>query len=832
MLRTKILTGLLFLVGLISPVLAHATACPTGYSNSKVFYIDTQQFGSTLTGFPVLLAYNGVTQSVTTLSGEVTSYTLPDLKASGSGGKILSSGNDIVFCDALSGGNLLNFQRRVYTGTTGAAEFYVGRTLVPSTTPTAIWMFYGKASDSDHSNNAAVCTASHYVFMEGYGNGSTLDLTDWCGTYTPVNNGATATTGYIAGGASMLASGPQYIDAGASITSTVVTAEGWIKPTSNNSCKTIVGNNDGNNGFRLNAGSVGSGGGGCNGGETGVSFDVNNGGSDTFMFTPAQVIQNSVWTFVAGVGGYGGVSLAYVNGINQTVNVTTSGTGTMGNSSLNINIGRDPHNFGGAFGNLPMNGSVDEVRVANVAQSADWESANFQTQSNPTGFAVMTDAITPTGMTSGAYCIPLTINHTQIPNTDQTNFPLLVRGTYPWMAYTSSGGFAVNGNGGKDIQFFSNSTCSTALSFERVFYTSSTGDSAWRVEIPTASHTSDTTVYVKIGLSTDTSDNSTLWMGGTNFAGAYEGGAPGVLGTTDSGGSGLDIGQTATGAGASIAPAATQLGGGFYIGGLTDAFTPGWCPIASGDSIGAHGFPTGTGVVNHQSIWFKTSPSALGPILGGGNSQNISGYGKANNGVGDQSGITMFAQLSNGQPFYYTALGETGIDFNTAGAPVITSASSLNPGPSSPTFLVDYGWHRFDFDYATPGGAISTATILIDGIPITSPALANGTVVPVIDNSPNTSPGSCVGVAELRLGRDAAHGNAHYQGYVTGWEVSNVARSADNDAARFNNEFNPSVFYSFGTASPISPPGSHANQPPAQVIGKLETPNTTWEAIK
>src|SRR5689334_23170379 len=46
------------------------------------------------------------------------------------------------------------------------------------------------------------------------------------------------------------------------------------------------------------------------------------------------------------------------------------------------------------------------------------------------------------------------IDHTKVPNTDQTNFPLLFSGTYTYLATTGNGGGVTNSNG-YDIIFTS-----------------------------------------------------------------------------------------------------------------------------------------------------------------------------------------------------------------------------------------------------------------------------------------------------------------------------------------------------------------------------------------
>ena len=114
-----------------------------------------------------------------------------------------------------------------------------------------------------------------------------------------------------------------------------------------------------------------------------------------------------------------------------------------------------------------------------------------------------------------SYQRAITINHTQVPNTDQTNFPVLISGTYPWLATTSNGGHVTNPNG-YDIVFTSDPTCVTKLNFEVEQWNAQTGVFVGWVRIPTLSHTSDTVIYACYGnasISTDQSNGHGTWDG-------------------------------------------------------------------------------------------------------------------------------------------------------------------------------------------------------------------------------------------------------------------------------------------------------------------------------
>src|SRR5947209_815261 len=50
------------------------------------------------------------------------------------------------------------------------------------------------------------------------------------------------------------------------------------------------------------------------------------------------------------------------------------------------------------------------------------------------------------------YSRTITIDHNKVPNTDQTSFPVLISGTYAYLATVSNGGRVVSSNG-YDIVF-------------------------------------------------------------------------------------------------------------------------------------------------------------------------------------------------------------------------------------------------------------------------------------------------------------------------------------------------------------------------------------------
>jgi hypothetical protein len=102
-----------------------------------------------------------------------------------------------------------------------------------------------------------------------------------------------------------------------------------------------------------------------------------------------------------------------------------------------------------------------------------------------------------------SYIRAITIDHTKVPNTDQTNFPFLFSTTDPLLATTVNGGHVTSANG-YDIIFTSDPAGQNQLPYEMEEYTSATGQVVAWVQVPTVSHTTDTVIYLFYGNSSVT----------------------------------------------------------------------------------------------------------------------------------------------------------------------------------------------------------------------------------------------------------------------------------------------------------------------------------------
>ena len=166
-----------------------------------------------------------------------------------------------------------------------------------------------------------------------------------------------------------------------------------------------------------------------------------------------------------------------------------------------------------------------------------------------------------------AYRRVITIDHTKVPNTDQTNFPFLFSATYSYLAITSNGGGVTNANG-YDIIFTSDASGTSTLAFEQEGYNASTGAVNYWVKVPTVSHTVDTVIYLFYGnssVTTDQSNKTGVWD--SNYKGVWHLPNGTTLTANDSTGNGNN--------GTVSGPTATtgQIGGGAGFSGGSNKIT-------------------------------------------------------------------------------------------------------------------------------------------------------------------------------------------------------------------------------------------------------------------
>ena len=212
--------------------------------------------------------------------------------------------------------------------------------------------------------------------------------------------------------------------------------------------------------------------------------------AETFTVVAAQV---ATPTFAPPGGTYG-----------STQNVIISTT-TAGASTRYTTDGSTPSSTVGTLyaGAVSVGSNVTLKAIA-------YESGFADSGVSTAAYTINTSGGWPNGY---SYRRAITIDHTKVPNTDQTNFPVLVSGTFAYLAGAGSGGNVSSANG-YDIIFTSDATGGSVLSFEQESYSSSSGKVAYWVKIPTLSHTTDTVIYMFYGnpaVTVDTSNKTAVW---------------------------------------------------------------------------------------------------------------------------------------------------------------------------------------------------------------------------------------------------------------------------------------------------------------------------------
>jgi hypothetical protein len=144
-------------------------------------------------------------------------------------------------------------------------------------------------------------------------------------------------------------------------------------------------------------------------------------------------------------------------------------------------------------------------------------------QAEPSQSASASIVLSPTECTSSGYSYvrQIVINHTHVPNTDQTNFPFLVNVIDPLLATTAHNGHVTNSNG-YDIVFSSDPNGLSILNFEIEEYVPASGQLVAWVNIPTLSHGSNTVLYMFYGnpsITTSQQNSTAVWD--SNYQAVY-----------------------------------------------------------------------------------------------------------------------------------------------------------------------------------------------------------------------------------------------------------------------------------------------------------------------
>ncbi len=368
-------------------------------------------------------------------------------------------------------------------------------------------------------------------------------------------------------------------------------------------------------------------------------------------------------------------------------------------------------------------------------------------QANPAQSASAMITLSPPQCASSGYSYQraIVIDHTKIPNTDQTDFPFLFSATDPVFKATGSGGHVSNSSG-YDIIFSTDPGGVTKLDHELEQYNPATGQvTAW-VRIPTLSHTTDTVLYVFYGnASITTSQQNPTGVWDSNNSAVYHLANVGTGVATDS------TANNNNGTLTSVSAAPGEIYGGASLNGASSYLQ---IPSADFPSYPTSGSTT-TGFSASFGIWFQTA--SAGVILG------------------QTDGTEPGGNPSRWQPALYVdtaGLLRASLFSHGGVADQIVTATAYN----------DNNWH-FAVDTYTNG----TEELYVDGQLTGSQQVAEAGY--------NSAYAYFVGTGET-ANWPAANGSWLYlNGALDEVTVSTIARSADWVQSEYSNQSSPSTFY-------------------------------------
>ena len=320
----------------------------TSWKYRRQIDINSSQIATTTSDFPILAT-----------------TTLADLKTTTNGGKVESeSGYDIIFVDSLEN-TLLNFEREYYASTTGEIVYWI-KTDISSTTDKMIYMYYGNSGASDLATTTGVWDENFVMVqhMNEDWDASSTDSTQYDndGTHTNFYSATSSVDAQIDGGIDFDGD-DDCVDCGNALSETwnEFTFGLWMKP-NETSGKWMAISEGANTGIYGNTPSQ-------------LVWLVN----DEAKITTGGIPTQNQWYYLVGTFNNGSVKF-YRN----TENVLDT---TIASTSVSFPAG--PLLFGRytvSNDSYILNGTIDEVRISNIARSAGWIETEYNNQSDVGSF--------------------------------------------------------------------------------------------------------------------------------------------------------------------------------------------------------------------------------------------------------------------------------------------------------------------------------------------------------------------------------------------------------------------------------------------------------------
>ncbi len=267
----------------------------------------------------------------------------------------------------------LTYELERYNATTGEVVMWVKMATLSSTVNDKIYLAYGNTALSTDGSSTAVWS-NNFGAVWHLKNGTTLNLHDSSATGNDLTNtGVTATTGQIDGGGGFVSTSSQELEAG-SFQANAITYSAWVKATSFPAAYNYVISKTGPSAGPFN------------------QFGVKSTGKLRWMISATtQLDADGTGSHTLSTGTWYYLTLTYdssaglVGYVNASSDVTVAANGNCSNITNGECIGRRCLVSPGQF----WNGSIDEVRLASVARSADWITTEYNNQSDPSTFETL-----------------------------------------------------------------------------------------------------------------------------------------------------------------------------------------------------------------------------------------------------------------------------------------------------------------------------------------------------------------------------------------------------------------------------------------------------------
>jgi hypothetical protein len=312
----------------------------SGYNHRKKFKVNNASVSgaSNLTNFPVLVK-----------------LTDTDLRSTGNGGDVESpNGYDIVFTSS-DGSTLLNHELEGYNASTGEIIFWVRFPTLSPTSDTEFFLYYGNAAQTTDQSVSSTWDSNYQMVLHM---DNVSDATSKGNNGT--NHGTSSTSGVIGNARRFQENNNNYIsiaDASSLDLTTDITISLWVNA-----------DNFGTTPDLLTKGTY----------TDAYSTWIRSNGTlrlatDGNTLTSSNSISQGSYAYVTFTKTTSGRAI-YINGVLRG----NDNTGT------NFSTNNDPLTI--TSSSYPINGTIDEVRISNIARDADWISTEYNNQNSPGTF--------------------------------------------------------------------------------------------------------------------------------------------------------------------------------------------------------------------------------------------------------------------------------------------------------------------------------------------------------------------------------------------------------------------------------------------------------------